>query len=97
MMTGSDPVGGEWECEAYGPGGLAVGAACFIGGRVYLARACDSAVTCHRIMAAERLKLWELIKAKAAAGDPDFIYLAESFTSPDMLLGGPASGALADG
>jgi hypothetical protein len=87
----------EWECGAYGPGGLAVGAACFIAGKVWGARVCDSAATCHGIMTAERQALFDRIQALGAAGVPDFIDLAESFTSPDMLLGGAGSGPGADG
>ena len=87
----------NWECSAYGPGGLAIGAVCFIAGSGLFARVCPSAEACSGVMAAERQRIYNLIQEKAAAGNPEFVYLAAEFPRPDMLLGGAGSGPSADG
>ena len=76
----------EWACEAYGPDGRKAGALCFIaqpGERV-----CASPGICHLVMAAERRRVFQRIQELAAQGDPAAADLAETFTSPDQLLGG---------
>ncbi len=91
----ADPAPGEWECGAYGPGGLAIGALCHIAARYE--RICGSPLICHVVMTGERERVFALIQEKAAAGDPDFILLAAHFTAPEMLLGGALSADLSDG
>jgi hypothetical protein len=77
---------GDWDCEAYGPRGAEVGALCFIapeGGRL-----CRSPEHCRDVMAEERQRVFNRIQRLAAAGIPDFVYLAAEFPTPDTLLGG---------
>ncbi len=80
------PGPGEWDCEAYGPGGREVGALCFFGGAGQ--RHCATAAECHLLMTGERQRVYDRIRDLAAAGDPVGVDLAETFTSPDELLGG---------
>jgi hypothetical protein len=85
----------EWECDAYGPGGAAIGARCHIAERYK--RACPTIEVCVTVMHFKRRELWRIIQGEAAAGRPDFMDLAEIFTDPDMLLGGPRSADVAEG
>jgi hypothetical protein len=77
-------LSGMWDCEAYGPEGVKVGALCFFGSDGQ--RRCDSPETCSVEMAGERQRIFSYIQEKAAAGHPDFVYLAGEFSSPDQLL-----------
>lgn len=79
--------GPGWPCDAYGAEGLQFGAWCFVAGADY-ARICPSAVVCLEQMKTQRQKVFNRIHRLAAAGIPDFVYLAEQFPSPDTLLGG---------
>lgn len=81
-----DP-GNDWPCEAYGPKGRELGALCFVSGEPGK-RACASRDECHRVMTAERERVFQRIQEGAAAGDPDMVYLAGEFTRPGQLLGG---------
>ncbi len=76
----------DFDCEAYGPEGRRMNALCFVAepGR----RACVSQDECHKVMTAERQRVYARIQEGAAAGDPDMAYLAGEFTSPEQLLGG---------
>jgi hypothetical protein len=80
-----------WDCEAYGPGGQAAGALCFVSPETGK-RVCASRSECAAVMKAERIRAYNRISEAAAAGDPSAIELAEIFSSPDQLLGGPGSG-----
>jgi hypothetical protein len=84
-----------WDCDAYGPGGAAVGALCHIAERYK--RACPSIDVCGTVMHFKRRELWRIIQGMAAAGEPEFMILAETFTDPDMLLGGSRSAEVAGG
>lgn len=76
----------QWDCEAYGPEGIDVGALCFLAEQGH--RACASKVECRIVMTEQRQRVFNRIQELAATGNPDFIYLAGEFTSPDQLLGG---------
>lgn len=76
----------DWYCEAYGPEGERVGATCFFG--THGVRDCASRAICTHRLVLERQATFARINELAAAGDPDMIYLAEVFTSPEQLLGG---------
>lgn len=78
-----------WDCEAYGPDGTDVGALCFFAEQGQ--RACVSQAMCRLSMAGERQRMFDRIHALASQGDPEFVYLAGEFTSPDQLLGGPGA------
>ena len=77
---------GEWPCDAYGPEGREHGALCFLSetGK----RVCGSPEECRIVMSAERRRVWGRIQEGAARGDPDMVFLAGEFTSPEQLLGG---------
>ena len=75
-----------WDCEAYGPEGIDVGALCFLAEQGE--RACATRVECRLVMHGARQQLFSRIHELAAAGDPTGIDLASAFTSPDQLLGG---------
>lgn len=93
---GEQPAAGGWDCEAYGPEGVKVGALCFLSGELG-ERVCRTAAECSDQMGGERRRVFGVIQERAAAGDPDFEYLAQEFTSPDQLLGGGAGEGRADG
>jgi hypothetical protein len=78
-----------FDCDAYGPGGREAGAVCFVAG-VPGERVCASLDECRTVMSAERRRVWDRIQDGAARGDPDMMYLAGEFTSPEQLLGGAA-------
>lgn len=75
-----------WDCEAYGPEGKQHGALCFFSEGT---RVCRTAAECSERMTGERRRVFGVITEGAAAGDPVMTMLAEEFTSPDQLLGGP--------
>jgi len=77
----------EWVCPAYGAGGQEVGAVCFFAGALG-ERVCPSASTCATQLAAERVRLHQVIQAGAAAGDLAMQLLALEFPTPEKLLGG---------
>ena len=77
----------SWACEAYGPDGAAVGALCFVSGEPGK-RVCADLGECHRVMDAERRRLFQRIQELAASGDETAVYLAGEFTRPEQLLGG---------
>lgn len=79
-----------WDCEAYGPKGRAAGALCFISEPGWR---CPNPGTCHLVMAAQRRWVFRRIRELAAAGDEAAVFLAQVFTHPDQLLGGPAAEA----
>lgn len=85
----------QWDCEAYGPEGTAAGALCFfspeLGDRV-----CETAAECSGRLVVERARVFDAIRAGADAGDPTMVMLAEEFTEPGQLLGGPAAVELVD-
>lgn len=91
MSAAGDPAAGPasatWDCEAYGTEGKAVGALCFLSGELG-ERVCRTEGECRDQMAGERRRVFGRINELAAAGEPDFEYLAAQFTSPDQLLGG---------
>jgi hypothetical protein len=76
----------SWDCQAYGPGGEALGARCFFAEPDD--RLCSTPDECHTRMAGERVRLFERIHELAASGDPTGQYLASEFTRPEQLLGG---------
>jgi len=80
----------DWDCDAYGPEGRAVGALCFFAGSG--GRTCASLEECRSKMTAERRWVWQQIQDGAARGDPDMVFLAGEFTGPEQLLGGAAEG-----
>lgn len=84
----ADPSGQQdWDCGAYGPMGREIGALCFF--TVFPGvRHCPSQAVCLEAMTAERRRVWETIQNRAQDGDPDSVWLAEQFPSPDTLLGG---------
>lgn len=84
---GEQSAAGGWDCEAYGPKGTEIGALCFIAGELG-ERVCRTAGECSDQTGSERRRVFRRINELAAAGDPDFAYLAGQFTSPDQLLGG---------
>lgn len=75
-----------WICPAYGPDGEEFGAVCFFGSPGD--RACPDSVTCGTSLEAERQRIWRRVNRLADEGDPDFIFLRETFGGPDELLGG---------
>jgi hypothetical protein len=77
---------GDFDCEAYGPEGREHGALCFTAGQGQ--RACPSREDCHRVMAAERQRVFGRIHEMAAEGDPAGVFLAGEFTDPGQILGG---------
>jgi hypothetical protein len=80
----------SWDCEAYGPH-IGIGyALCFFAEPGE--RECASVAVCHSRMAAERLQVFNRIHDRAAAGDPNAIYLAGEFASPEQLLNGADRG-----
>jgi len=79
------PVRAEWHCAAYGPEGAEFGAICFLSAGE---RKCASQAECHRVLAAERQRVFRAISERAADGDPDMAYLEGEFSSPEQLLGG---------
>ncbi len=95
-MPDTETTGQDWDCTAYGPEGRSFGALCFRSGQLG-ARACGSLAECEQVMEAERQRVYARIQEGAAAADPDMVYLAGEFTSPDQLLNadspaGPESG-----
>ena len=93
MMLPSDELAGGagWDCEVYGPAGRQVGALCFMAGEPGT-RSCLSPDYCAAIMAVERRRVFQRIQEQAAAGDPLAIWLAQQFSDPGQLLGGPGAG-----
>ena len=81
----------EWNCEAYGPEGATHGALCFIAGDLGK-RVCTSPDVCHEVMTDERRRVYGRISELAAHGDPVGKDLAETFGSPDQILGGGKEG-----
>jgi hypothetical protein len=79
----------RWDCEAYGPEGIDVGALCFLAEQGE--RACVSRVMCRLVVTGERQRMFSRIQELAAQGDETGTYLAGEFTSPDQLLGGPGT------
>lgn len=79
-------VDDRWDCEAYGPEGIDVGALCFLAEQGH--RACSSKVECRIVMAGQRQLIFNRIQALAAAGDTAFTRLAREITSPDELFRG---------
>lgn len=72
-------------CEAYGP---ELPDQCFV---ALVAGHCADAQQCAETMAAERVRLFDRIHALAAAGEEPWRTLADEFTAPEQLLGGPAA------
>ncbi|MEV4122881.1 hypothetical protein [Micromonospora sp. NPDC049645] len=87
-------TGDVWECEAYGPGGVDVGALCFVAGDLG-DRVCADAAECGARMAPERVRLFERL-GELSAVDPTYAAIADGITSPEQLLGGPRSDELLD-
>lgn len=81
-----------WDCEAYGPEGIRIGAMCFFGPEMG-ERECASVQICHLRMIVERQRIYERIQEMAAEGDPVGEYLAGEFTSPEQILGGAEESA----
>ena len=88
-------TGGDWDCDAYGPDGREAGALCFLAVELNT-RVCTSHAECTAAMTAERRRVFQRIQDGAARGDPDMVYLAGEFTSPEQLLGGPAAAGEGD-
>jgi hypothetical protein len=86
MTTDQPDPPGEWDCDAYGPGGRAAGALCFFARAGE--RKCPSAETCVEAMTGERQRVWQRIQDHAAAGDSFAADLAAMFPTPDTILGG---------
>ena len=86
----------DFDCDAYGPDGREVGALCFLSGELNT-RVCASHAECTAAMTAERQRVFQRIQDGAARGDPDMVYLAGEFTSPEQLLGGGQAGEGDDG
>ena len=74
-------------CSAYGPDGRDAGAICFVSGELGK-RVCASAEECHEVMTGQRQRVWQRIQDGAARGDPDMVFLADEFKSPEQILGG---------
>jgi hypothetical protein len=73
----------DWDCEAYGPDLPAdLGNLCFYD----LVERCTDEAQCHLRMVGTRQQMFRRINELAAAGDPDFEYLAEEFSRPSQLL-----------
>lgn len=72
-----------WDCEGYGEDLPAeLGDLCFHSA----AGRCADQAQCHARMVGTRQKMFRRINELAAAGDPDFEYLAGEFSSPSQLL-----------
>lgn len=73
-----------WDCEAYAgiPGGAA--AMCFFAGDG--PRVCGSPGECTTRMVGERVRVFDVIQERAAAGDPVWRDIAGEFTEPGQLL-----------
>lgn len=84
----------NWVCEAYGPGGIGIGALCFFAEQGE--RACDSQIMCHMAMTTERQRVFSRISELAAQGDPVWREIAADFTSPERLPGGGEATGPAD-
>lgn len=85
----ADKIGPDWPCEAYGAGGLEVGARCFVadlGDRLCLSRA-----ECGEIVAESRARLFARINELAAQGDPTGIFLAREFPTPQEIFKGDSA------
>lgn len=86
-MTTDQPDPGQWDCDAYGPGGRDFGALCFMAGGPG-ERMCPSLAACLETMTAERQRVWERLQNLKQEGHPFFAGLADMFPSPDTILGG---------
>jgi hypothetical protein len=75
-----------WICPAYGPDGIEFGAVCFFG--LSGERSCPDAVTCETSLQAERQRIWRRINRLADQGEPSSVFLRDSFSGPEDLLGG---------
>jgi hypothetical protein len=75
-----------WSCEAYGPEAAGAGALCFASEPG--TRACATQAACHRVMAAERRRVFRRISEGAASGDQTMAFLEGEFSSPEQILGG---------
>lgn len=62
-----------------------MGAWCFVASRIGERKCIDPAI-CHAVVMASRQQIFQRIQARAAAGDPVFVDLAEVFTSPDQIM-----------
>ena len=84
------PRADDWPCDAYGPPdpGVTDWPLCFFAGS---GRACATHDVCATRMADERRRVYATIQDGASRGDETMQYLAQQFTSPDQLLGGPGS------
>lgn len=76
----------DWPCEAYGAEGLEFGAFCFVGGEMPQNRWCVAQAECHAVMQSERQRVFDRLGELAGTGDPDMVWLAGQFTSPEQLL-----------
>jgi len=78
---------GSWSCHAYGEGPCAH--LCFFASS---GRLCVSEQECDDRVAAERVRLFDLIQQRARQNpcDASWAALAAEFTSPDLLLNGGA-------
>jgi len=96
MVTGGAADPGGWECEAYGPGGREMGAACFIAGAPGV-RVCATAADCARVCAAERVRIWDRMTYLAAHGEADeralWASILGEISGPDDLLRGDGPGS----
>jgi hypothetical protein len=75
----------EWDCDAYGPEGTAVGALCFL---ALHGRLCASEERCRETMASMRLSVHVKLGELAREGDEIAEFLLAEFPTPDELLGG---------
>jgi hypothetical protein len=80
---------GDWVCEALPPEAARYGVLCFFADRGK--RNCVTVEECAVSAAGARQLLFQRMNELAAhePGDETWAYLAETFTSPGQLLGGP--------
>jgi len=78
----------EWYCQAYGPEPAKIGALCFLA-RELGQRVCGSPDECKAVMTAERQRIYRRVNELAACSDdPTWADLAETFGTPERILGG---------
>lgn len=78
----------DWPCRAYGddPAVTELGAWCFVA--ELFTRTCMDRLVCALEVNAAGQRIYRRISELAATGNPTSEYLAEIFTSPDVIFGG---------
>jgi hypothetical protein len=78
-----------WACDAYGPAGIPASRFCYFADPG--TRNCGSRAECAASVAGARRLLFAAMRDRAAAGDPEAVALAATFTSPDQPLRWPVT------